>query len=202
MVLRFGAELRYEGPDAFILSENLASALEDPTIIEKKLQEDLTSGRVTLVHQRSRSFICSTLGLVPKHDGGWRRIHHLSHPRGESVNNYIPDDVGEMRYTRFQEVLQLVINAGRQCVIMKRDVKDAFRNVVVTPQHGWLLGFRWEERYYKETCLSFGLATTPFIFNLFAEALYWIIAFFFRWVLFHYLDDFVAIFRSDTLPGR
>ncbi len=35
MVLRFGAELGYEGPDAFILSDNLASALEDPTIIEK-----------------------------------------------------------------------------------------------------------------------------------------------------------------------
>lgn len=40
MVLQFGAELRYKGPDAFILSDNLASALEDLTIIEKKFQED------------------------------------------------------------------------------------------------------------------------------------------------------------------
>ncbi len=39
-----------------------------------------------------------------------------------------------MRYTRFQEVLQLVTNAGRQNIILKRDVKDAFRNVPVTPQ--------------------------------------------------------------------
>ncbi len=38
-----------------------------------------------------------------------------------------------MRYIRLQEVLQLVINAGRHFVIMKRDVKDAFRNVSVTP---------------------------------------------------------------------
>lgn len=143
MVLRFGAELGYEGPDAFILSDNLASALEDPTIIEKKLQEDLASGRVIPVHQPYRPFICSPLGLVPKHDGGWRRIHHLSHPRGKSVNDYIPDGAGEMRYTRFQEVLQLVINAGRHCIILKRDVKDAFRNVPVAPQHRWLLGFRW-----------------------------------------------------------
>ncbi len=157
---------------------------------------------MTPVHQLSRPFICSPLGLVPKYDGGWRRIHHLPHPHGESVNDYIPDGVDEMRYTRFQEVLQLVINAGRHCVIMKRDVKDAFRNVPVAPQHHWLLGFRWEGRYYKETCLSLDPATAPLIFNLFAEALHWIIASFLRWVLCHYLDDFVAIFRSDTSPER
>ncbi len=116
--------------------------MEDPTIIEKKIQEDLASGCVTLVHQPSRPFIYSPLGLVPKHDGGWRRIQHLSHPYSESVNDYIPDGVGEMRYIRFQEVLQLIINAGMHCVIMKKDVKDAFRNVLVAHQHRWLLGFR------------------------------------------------------------
>ncbi len=180
MVLRFGGELGYEGPDAFILSDNLASALEDPTIIEKKLREDLASGRITLVHQPSCPFICFLLGLVTKDDGGWRRIHHLSHPRGESLNDYIPDVVGEMKYTRLQEVLQLVINAGRHFVIMKRDMKNAFRNVLVAPQHRWLLGFRWEGKYYKETCLSFGLATALFIFNFFVEALHLIIASFLR----------------------
>ncbi len=146
MVLRFGAELGYKGPDAFILSNNLASALEDPTIIEKKLQKDLASGCVTPVYQPSRPFICSPLGLVPKHNEGWRGIHHLSHPRGELVNDYIPDGVGEMMYTRFQEVLQLVINEGKHFVIMKRDVKDALKNVPVAPQHRWLLGFRSDGR--------------------------------------------------------
>ncbi len=70
----------------------------------------------------------------------------------------------------------------------------------MAPKHRWLLGFRWEGRYYKETCLSFGLATAPLIFNVFAEALHWIIASFLRWELCHYLDSFVAIFRSDTSP--
>ena len=38
MILCFGAELGYEGlSNAFILSNNLISALQDPTIIEKKL---------------------------------------------------------------------------------------------------------------------------------------------------------------------
>ncbi len=172
MILRFGAELGYEGPpNAFILSDNLASALKNTAIIWKKLQEDLASGRVSAMQQPHPLFICSPLGLVPKHDGGWWRIHHLSHLRGESVNDYIPDGAGEMRYIRFQEVLQLVTNAGSHGIILKRDVKDAFRNVRVAPQHQWLLGFSWRVKFYKETCLSFGLATAPFIFNLFAEAL-------------------------------
>lgn len=70
MVLRFEAELGYQDPDAFILLENLASALEDPLIIEKKLQEDLALGLVVPVHQSSRPFICSILSLVPKYDEG------------------------------------------------------------------------------------------------------------------------------------
>lgn len=33
MILQFGVELEYKGPDTFILLYNLVSALEDPTII-------------------------------------------------------------------------------------------------------------------------------------------------------------------------
>ncbi len=78
MVLRFGEEQRYKSPDPFKFSENLASALEDPTIIEKKLQEDQDSGRGSPVYPPSRLFLYSPLGLFPKHDRDWRRIHYLS----------------------------------------------------------------------------------------------------------------------------
>ncbi len=47
-----------------------------------------------------------------------------------------------------------------------------------------------------------GEVPTEVISNLFAEALHWIIASFLRWLLCHYLDSFVAIFRSDTSPKR
>lgn len=115
MILRFGAELGYQGPpDAFILSRNLSSALEDPAIIDKKLTEDLALGRVVEVDAPTPPFICSPLGLVPKHEGGWRRIHHLSYPRGSSVNDYIPDGAGELRYTRFQEVHKIGYPSGKE----------------------------------------------------------------------------------------
>ncbi len=133
MILRFGAQLGYEGLNAFILSKNLASALADTGIIDKKLAEDLRCRRVEEVTNPTLPFISSPLGLVPKHDGGWRKIHHLSYPVSRSFNDHIPNGTGEMRYTRFQDVLQIVIRAGRNCIILKRDVKDAFRNIPVAP---------------------------------------------------------------------
>lgn len=145
-------------------------------------------GRVLEVKGPTPLFICSPLGLVPKYDGGSRRIYHLSHPRGNSVNVHIPDGAGELRDTRFQEVFKLAIRAGRHYIILKRDVKDAFRNVPVDPKHRWLLGFTRQQRFYKEMCLSFGPAIAPFI-NLFAEALHWLIASFLGWMLCHYLEE-------------
>ncbi len=57
MILCFGAELGYEGPlDAFILLDNLASALKDPPIIDKKLTEDLALGRVVEIEKSTPPF--------------------------------------------------------------------------------------------------------------------------------------------------
>lgn len=70
MILRFGAQLGYEGPDTFILSKNLASALADTGIIDKNLADDLRCHRVEEVTNPTLPFISSPLGLVPKHDEG------------------------------------------------------------------------------------------------------------------------------------
>jgi hypothetical protein len=48
-------------------------------MITAKLAEDLNLGRVRLAS--GPSFV-SLLGLVPKHDGGWRCIYDLSWPPG------------------------------------------------------------------------------------------------------------------------
>lgn len=97
MIIRFSAELGYKGPcNAFILSKNLSSALKDPDIIEKKkLLEALTLGWVIQVPNPQKPF------TSPKHDGGFQRIHQLSHPKGVLVNDNISDGAGEMRYARF-----------------------------------------------------------------------------------------------------
>ncbi len=134
MILRFEVEIGYKDPcDVLKLSKNLASAMEDPSIIDNKLEEDICLRKVVSVPVPSPPFISSPLGLVLKHDGDFRRIHHLSHPKGRSVNDHIPDGAGELRYTRFQEVLDLILATGRHSIVIKRDIKDAFRNVPIAP---------------------------------------------------------------------
>lgn len=131
---------------------------------------------------------------MPKADGGWRRIHHLSHPLTSSVNDGIPASFRTLQYTRIEEIFDLVRQAGRGCYIFKRDLKDAFRMIPVAPEQRWLLGFTWEDRLYHENVLPFGLGTAPFIFNLVAEGLHWVLQSWLQWeLLVHYLDDFILI---------
>ena len=195
LILQFGCLLGYTGPPAHIHSKNLVSALLDPQIITQNLEEDLLSGRVIPATQKY-PFISSPLGLVPKLNGGFRLIHHLSHPRGSSVNNYISKEASHLRYTSLRKIIKMILRAGRHCIIIKKDIKDAFRNIPVAPHVQWLLGFSWGRELYQETCLSFGLATSPCIFNLFAKAIHWMLHSYLGWTdLEHYLDDFIFAFQ-------
>jgi hypothetical protein len=155
-ILRHGALTGYEGPAQLILSDNLSSATSAPEDIDTQIQKDLSLGRVRPVHP-SAPFIASPLGLVPKSDGGWRRIHHLSYPPERSVNDNIQPRYGAIQYVSFDEIVGSILKAGRGCCILKWDIKDAFRNIPVAPSQHWLLGFQWQGRFYHETVLSFGL---------------------------------------------
>lgn len=56
------------------------------------------------------------------------------------------------------------------------------------------MGFQWDNKFYKECCLPFGLRTAPFLFNLFAEALHWIVQSWLGWEkTCHLLDDIIHI---------
>ena len=56
------------------------------------------------------------------------------------------------------------------------------------------LGLTWDGKYYVERCLSFGLRTAPIIFNLFSEALEWILLYYTDCsTILHYLDNFIMI---------
>ncbi|KAJ5195502.1 uncharacterized protein N7498_008940 [Penicillium cinerascens] len=109
---------------------------------------------------------------------------------------------GQIEYITIDDIYEQVIQAGLGCTIIKRNIKDAFRIVPVAENNQHLLAFQWNDSTYVECCLPFGLATAPFLFNLFAEALHWILqcllpAFYIN----HYLDDFIAISQSPSVSG-
>ena len=55
----------------------------------------------------------------------------------------------------------------------KLDLQAAFHMVPILPSEWELLGMRWRDQYYVDTCLPLSLCSAPSIFNNFASALHW-----------------------------
>ncbi|KAI3095133.1 hypothetical protein CBS147333_9859 [Penicillium roqueforti] len=179
-ILTYGVQLGYRDKKQFYHSSN--HHIHEPEMISAKLADDLNLGRIRLAC--TPSFV-SPLGLVPKHDGGWRRIHGLSWPPGQGLNQGIPDSWSAIEYITIDDIYEQATQAGP---------------VPVAEDNQHLLAFQWNDSTYVECCLPFGLATAPFIFNLFAEALHWILQCLLPiFYINHYLDDFIAITRSSSL---
>lgn len=94
-------------------------------------------------------------------------------------------------------VKDLVIS-GPGSLMVKLDLEQAFRDIPVRPKDFHLLGFPWEEKFYYDIVFGFGLRSAPYIFNLFAEALHWILDRHFPTRIRHYIDGFLKIFTPDT----
>lgn len=199
-ILQYGALTGYAGPFRYSISKNLKSVSLNTPVITDKITTDLKLRRIQEVQpQPPGPFISSPLGLVPKPNNKWRPIQHLSYPPGESVNDSIHEEAAYFKYVAFERVLDMVLKAGRNCIMLKRDMKDAFRMIPIAPQHQWLMGFNWQGKFYVERVFSFGLRTAPVIFNLFAEGWEWIVRSYLYWLLIeHYLDDTMAAFPATS----
>ena len=177
-----------------------------PSEIHSNIQDELNEGHIRQVPQLPPHFVSSPLGAVPKRSNGlftgWRRIHDLSFPHGTSVNDGIPKHYGSLKYQTLDDAIRLIAKAGPGVQLHKRDLKDAFRKIPVSPYDHWLLLFQWMGTHYVDLFLPFGLATSPFLFNLFAEALHWILDFVYSQALTHYLDDFLLVGGDSTLFGK
>lgn len=115
-------------------------------------------------------------------------------PRSTGTNASIDPEYGYLKYSQIKEVCSHIVAAGRGSYIMKNDWEAAFRNIVIAPQDRWMMGFQWDGKFYKECCLPFGLRTAPFLFNLFAEALHWILESWLGWeYICHLLDDIIHV---------
>ena len=160
-----GARIGYEGPSTITRRPNHASALMHPDIINASIQSKLEKGRIKELTDLPKYYFCSPIGLVTKKiDGaqtGWRTISDLSCPEFFLVNDGILKEYGTISYESLETAIQLVAQAGKGAVMMKRDLKSAFRHIPVSPHDYWLLIFEWNGKFYVNMFLSFGLRTAP-----------------------------------------
>ena len=203
-ICQYGARIGYHGHRSTItIHQNLPTAEHDSKLVSADIVKKLHKNRlVTYPDMASLPtiFTASPLGLVDKSNGTKRRIHHLSYPPGDPspINNGIPEEYGTIAYSNIHQAVQAVQHFGSGCTLVKCDFESAYCHVPVSPLDSPLLIFKWENRYYAERFLPFGLCTATCLFDLFAEVFHWILADKFKHQkleakIIHYLDDFIIV---------
>ena len=102
-------------------------------------------------------------------------IHNLSHPKGNSVNSNIPSSFCAVSYETIDDCINIVAKLGKDCLIAKADVKDAFYVIRIGKHSFYLLGFFWDGKYYFYTTLPMGLSISCQVFERLSTAIQWIL---------------------------
>lgn len=96
-----GFHVNFVGDRLPFESPTLKSVLDQLEIARMKLRKECDAGRIVGPFRTPpfASFRTSPLGVVPKKDPSeFRLIHHLSYPKGNSVNDAIPDYCSSVKY--------------------------------------------------------------------------------------------------------
>ena len=137
----------------------------------------------------------SPVGAVPKKDSTkLRLIEHLSWPRDGSATsvNEMVEEV-ECVYLRFDSVLRRIGELGRDTLLAKFDIRDAFRLLRIRVEDQFLFKLQFFRFYFYERCMPFGAGPAPGLFEQFATAINVFSTTAGIRDLVHYADDFLLL---------
>ena len=140
--IRHGCNIGYDGPHFAHTVRHLPTASANAHIIPEALAKECAAGRMAgpFAFPPLPNLRWSGLGVVPKKDGGWRIIYHLSAPPGRSVNEFIDPDQFSLRYCTTDSATAILNALGRHSLMGKIDLKSAFRQLPVRREDWHLLG--------------------------------------------------------------
>ena len=168
--LKFGYPLGIVGQVAGRgVVSNHRSAVDHPEQMSKYVEEEVSDravigGFATIPF--SSDVVFSPLGSTEKRDSEDRRvIMDLSFPRGGSVNDAIPKDTYlghqvNLTFPRIDELVELVRIKGQGCMLFKKDLRRAYRQIRVDVGQANYLGFTWEGLMYFDISLPMGLRSS------------------------------------------
>ena len=140
----------------------------------------------------------SPLMTRPKKDSDKRRvIMDLSFPQWESVNAGIPRDTYldipyKLQYPKLDDFVAQILSKGRGCHIYKIDIARAFRHLKICPLDYPLLGFKWDNAYYVDTCVPFGSRNGSFQCQSTTNAIAYMLRKDSNIDIVNYIDDLVS----------
>ena len=194
--LRNGFNIGFTGEFSATRPKNLKSADQDKILMQQAINKEITRGHTAgpFPYPPFPQTHCSPIGSAPKKDGSLRLVMDLSQPFGSSINDYISKEDFICEYSRFDDATDLVMNKGPNALMCKLDIKHAYRILPVQPDQWHLLCYYWENNYYVDLVLPFGLRSSGAIFNQFAGLVKWILIHHYHVEnIVNYSDDFFKV---------
>ena len=149
-----GFPLHFEGERKSFSSGNIKSALQNPTIVDAKLEKELELQ--TLAGPFKSPFRIPPLGVVPKKTPGeYRSIPHPSFPK----RSYVNDGIYLEHSAIIAKAIQLIKKAGQGCFMAKTDIRNAFPIITIRPGVYGLLGMQWRDLYYYHRSMPMGCSS-------------------------------------------
>lgn len=196
-----GFLLNYHGPRIKVEFRNMKSAIQHSNELAEKIKKEIDLGRVLGPFSAPpiSNLRCNPVGLLPKKQGGWRMITNLSHPFGESVNDYIDQQFCSVNYSSFDDAINIIQTKGQGALMAKMDISSAFRLLPISPREFCLLGFKFDKSYYIDKCLPMGCSVSCSLFEKFSSFLHWELEKRSQKDgIVHYLDDFLFVGSADS----
>jgi hypothetical protein len=95
--------------------------------------------------------------MAVERNGNIRPIINMSLPKGTSFNDNLEEDrIEKVWMSTAKDFSYTVKEAGKQCLISKYDLKDAYKNIPAKKQDWAKQGFKWLGRHFLETQMIFG----------------------------------------------
>ena len=164
-----------------VIHPNHPSSRLNPSFISSYIQSEIAAGRYSQAFSKEEleeligPFCTSLLGLVPKDKSSFRLIQDLSFPRHPcaipSINSQIDSDDFPTDWGTFDITSRLILSLPVGCKAATFDISSAYRITPVRPDQQWALVIHWEDKFFVDRALPFGLASSAGVFGSIADLL-------------------------------
>ena len=180
---------------------NTPSARVNAMVVDQFIHDQITQGYMAgpFPPHLCTNLVTSSMAVIPKKTPGkWRVIVDLSSPKGTSVNDSIRRQYTHLAYSSVDDAAHVMHYLGKNSLMAKIDIKDAYRIIPVHPEDRPFLAVRWRDSVFVDCQLPFGLASAPAIFSAVGEALEWVLRQRGVRAVIHYVDDFLLLGTQDS----
>ena len=194
--LRAGFDIGFLGSSVATHPKNLRSAKQFEHLLSEAVAKEVQRGHTAgpFPEPPFGTTHVSPIGAVEKDDGTCRLVVDLSQPAGNSINECIPKEPFSVKYSKFDDAVEMVRQRGRGCYMSKLDIKHAFRLMPVHPSQWHLLCYFFQGCWYVDLVLPFGLRSSPAIFCQFADLVRWVLDKCYKVpMVINYSDDFLQV---------